>query len=213
MSEHPELQQELEDEFTKMKQVLEERQKEVEKLQEELGRDKASAEQQQQQQRHATRAGGTSMTGESTTGKQTAFMPKTAAAVSGVHDTNTQQLANNTTSEENFIFGKKYEEEKNEDVNETLSNNRTSGDDHSSIEKSKEKEDLTLKALSIEILRTMYEQAERELKRMIELILPILKPFLTTGQKTLKQLRDALIDFVKKRKERESGGGEFAPEQ
>jgi hypothetical protein len=58
-----------------------------------------------------------------------------------------------------------------------------------------EKEDLTLKAIGLEIIRGMFKQAGQELKHFVDLILPGAKQVLLTGDAAWRQLKTIISNL------------------
>jgi len=62
-----------------------------------------------------------------------------------------------------------------------------------SPEATKIKEDLTLKALAVEIIRGLVRNANNDLKRIVELVAPVVRPLLEAGDKAWRRIRAAVV--------------------
>jgi len=62
-----------------------------------------------------------------------------------------------------------------------------------SPEATKMKEDLTLKALAVEIIRGLVRNANNDLKRIVELVAPVVRPLLEAGDKAWRRIRAAVV--------------------
>ena len=68
---------------------------------------------------------------------------------------------------------------------------RTTGTEIQTKNDKASKEDLSLQAIGTEIIRSLLKQAERDIRRIIELMTPALKPLLRVGSVAWRQLRSA----------------------
>jgi len=59
--------------------------------------------------------------------------------------------------------------------------------------KQTQEEDFTVRAMSFEIFRKILEQTQSDLKKIFEIIAPVVQPMLKAGDKAWKRLRKAVM--------------------
>ena len=70
------------------------------------------------------------------------------------------------------------------------------GSELSQEEKPTGPEDFTISALSTEIIRKLFQNAERDLKRIVDIVLPVVQPMLKAGDVAWQQLKRT-FHFIK----------------
>jgi hypothetical protein len=224
LAQHPELAEELDEEIARMQQEKEQKEAEIQRLQADL----------QEQEKEAASSSSSSKDKE----KSAAFMPKAAPSEeekvgspqpnaasrtvvddeeeseetsSGDFDiTEEEPVANSQTETK---FSTPSQSDIGDDDQEEESD---SSDIMQQQEKSSGPEDFTISALSTEIIRKLFQNAERDLKRIVDIILPVVQPMLKAGDVAWKQLKRTFLffkhDFEKRRAvgkdEDVDGGGE-----
>lgn len=204
LAEHPELAEELEAEIARMEEEQDQKLAEIQRLQQELEEKNESS---------VPEASGA------------AFVPKPrspeVSQTTGTPQDNVEEetvLADEAkpVEEEETVKEETVETSRQEASSSASSDGSESELEEESSKESKEKEDLTLSALSIEIIRTMFKDTERELKRFIELLLPAVRPIINAGDVAWRHIKSTLISLKKdydsmaqkKKEEQESGEAE-----
>lgn len=57
------------------------------------------------------------------------------------------------------------------------------------------KEDFTVKAIGVEVIRAMMKQVESDIRRIVELMIPVLQPLLRAGDQAWQRIRSAFDKF------------------
>ena len=180
MTQYPELAEELEEEIKRMEKENAEKQADVERLQNEIAKDSAS---------------------DNRSDPGTAFVRGGAGA--GVDDGSDEIISDEATDDLQAVDDgidawsdlddtEIEEEEEDDDEEEEI-------DPSSSVEtiESPNKEDLTLTHLAVESLRVLIKNAQDDVRRIINLAVPVLQPLFDVGDAAWKQMKDL---FVKARK-------------
>lgn len=208
MAEHPELAEELEAEIARMEEEQAQKQAEVQRLQHELEEKNKSS---------VPESSGA------------AFVPKPrspeASQTTGTLQDNVEEetvLAEDNAKpvEEETVKAETVKTPRQEASPSASSDGSEAQMEEESSKESKEKEDLTLSALSIEIIRRMFKDTERELKRIIDLILPVVRPVMNAGDVAWRHIKATLISLKKdfdrvaqqKQEEQRQESGEAAAE-
>jgi hypothetical protein len=207
LAEHPELAEELEAEIARMEEEQTQKQAELQRLQQEVEE---------------------KSTGNVSESSGAAFVPKPPSSpevsqTAGIPQDNVEEetvMADEAkpVEEETVTTAETVENPRPEVSPSASSDGYESQMEEKSSEESKEKEDLTLSALSLEIIRTVFNNAERDVKRIIDLILPAVQPVLNAGDVAWRHIKATLMslkeDFdravQKKKEEQRQDSGEAA---
>lgn len=174
MTQYPELAEELEEEIKRMEKENAEKQADVERLQNEIAKES---------------------TDDSQSDPGTAFV----RPGKDIEDEPEEIIA------EEAIGGFETENDDFEslnamDLDDTASEEETEyTDSGSSVEtiESKKKEDLTLTHIAVESLRVLIKNAQDDVRRIINMAVPVLQPLFNVGDAAWRQMKDL---FVKARK-------------
>ena len=172
MTQYPELAEELEEEIKRMEDENKQKQADLDRLQNEISN------------------GSTSENSE----PGAAFVRGTGKGSNAVDENNESLLVESAEVADDDILSStimdldedtEYEEEIQEE------------DPSSSVETIQQKEDLTLTHLAVESFRVLLKNAQDDVRRIINLAIPVLQPLLNVGDVAWKQMKDW---FVKARK-------------
>lgn len=182
----------MEEEIKKLEAEQQARKAEVEQLEGELARAEAAA------------------SSQSSTGS--AFVPPTQAAT---HETEASASSSTTDDLEVIDDGDIITEDSSKEhledntAEEVLDTKEESLDVAAKNETAKE--DYTLSAVTFEIIRAMAKQVESDVKRIIELVAPVLRPILKAGDVAWRHLKVA-FQSIRRSSQNSGGGGETTEE-
>jgi len=170
LTEYPELAEELEEEIKRMEKENAEKQADVERLQDEIAKDS---------------------TGDSQSDPGTAFVrPGKDVEEEPEEIIADEAIGGFETADDD------YESLNAMDVDEEEADYTDSGSSVETIE-SKQKEDFTLTHIAVESLRVLIKNAQDDVRRIINLAVPVLQPLFDVGDAAWRQMKDF---FVKARK-------------
>jgi hypothetical protein len=189
LDQYPELADELEEEIKKMEEENAARQAEVDQLQNEL----SEAEKETTEESSGTAFVSKQQPQEDDSG--TAFVPKPQVPKDEeddfeildeepVQEAAAEQATIDDTDEETILSESKAAEQ----PASTATNK-----DLESTQETASKEDLTMRALTLEIVRSILKQANSDVKRIVELLAPVIRPILQAGDTAWRTIRATLV--------------------
>jgi hypothetical protein len=189
LDEYPELAEELEEEIKKMEEVNAARQAEVDQLQKELSEAEDATTEKSEPSSGAAFVSKPQPTKDSEDDDLEISDEEPTSADEAKEQ---QQTTINEINEEEIATETEMEKEPEPKVEESNNNPGLESPNATSS-----KEDLTIKALTVEVLRGMVRHAENDLKRIVELMAPVLRPLLQAGEVALRRIRAAIVVIQK----------------
>jgi hypothetical protein len=188
LEQYPELAEELEEEIKKMEEENVARKAEVDQLQGKVSEAEGATTEKSESSSGAAFVSKPQPTKESEDDLEISDEEPTSVDEAKVE----QQTITNEIYEEEIATETKTEQEPEPKVEESNNNAGLESPDSTSS-----KEDLTMKALTVEIIRGMVRHMENDVKRIVELMAPVLRPILEAGEVAWHRIRAAIVVIQK----------------
>mmetsp|Transcript_101944 Transcript_101944/g.294975 ORF Transcript_101944/g.294975 Transcript_101944/m.294975 type:complete len:299 (-) Transcript_101944:55-951(-) len=198
LAEYPELAAEVEEEIKKLEAEQKARQSEVEQLEKELAEAEAAAE-------SASASSGAAFVppgdtddlqnaaSDNVLSEEGAYQQEIVEEIDdAAADSNRNAGSNDSTNEE--AVSDIIEDEVKESETNLASKNETA------------KEDFTISAMTFEIIRAVMKQVESDVKRIVELVAPVVRPILQAGDVAWRHIKVAFESLRRKYTEESEGG-------